>query len=316
MFDLTGEPGVGETHDMEADEDPALTAVAAALRCADTDGGRTAGVLRATLDQLYDGVRTGRYRWDELHKTEKTHCGTLVEINMQREFGFADGKNLDFRIAGVEVDCKYSQTDGRWMIPPEARDEICMVLWANDEESRWKLGVVRAKADLLGDGTNRDAKTTLNKEGREAVSWIFACGRLAENTLLHLPEGVAEQIMEGGSGAERIRRLCRLVQRRIIRREIVATVAQQADYMKRLRGNGGARSDLLPEGIIILGQHERHRMVARALHLPVPGPGDTVTARVHPALPGENPSVEIDGSFWRLARDADPVVPAPRLPQR
>lgn len=316
MFDLTGELGVGESHDTEADEDPALTAVAAALRCADADGGRTAGVLRATLDQLYDGVRTGRYRWDELHKTEKTHCGTLVEINMQREFGFADGKNLDFRIAGVEVDCKYSQRDGGWMIPPEARDEICMVLWANDEESRWKLGVVRAKADLLGDGTNRDAKTTLNKEGREAVSWIFACGRLAENTLLQLPRATADEIMAGRSGAERIRRLCRLVQGCIIRREIVATVAQQVDYMKRLRGNGGARSDLQEEGIIILGQYERHQLVAEALGLPVPGSGDTVTARVYPSLPDESPSVMIDGSFWRLARDDDPIIPAPELPSQ
>ena len=316
MFGLTGEIAAGEARGMETDDDAALTAVAAALRCADADGARTARVLRATLDQLYDGVRTGRYRWDELHKTEKTHCGTLVEINMQREFGFADGEDLDFRIAGVEVDCKYSQTDGRWMIPPEAQGEICMVLWANDEESRWKMGVVRAATDLLGDGKNRDSKTTLNKKGREAISWIFACGQLAQNTLLHLPDAVTDEIMEGRSGAERIRRLCRLVQHRIIRREIVATVAQQVDYMKRLRGNGGARSDLQPEGIIILGQYERHRQIAEALHLPVPGPGDTVTARVHPALPDEHPSVVIDGSFWRLASDADSVVPAPELPSR
>jgi hypothetical protein len=27
-----------------------------------------------------------------LYKTEKTHFGTLVEINLQREFGFADGR--------------------------------------------------------------------------------------------------------------------------------------------------------------------------------------------------------------------------------
>ena len=70
---------------------------------------RVATVLRDTLDQLYDGQRTGRYKWDQLHKTEKTHCGTLVEINMQREFQFADGKKLDYKIANTEVDCKYSQ---------------------------------------------------------------------------------------------------------------------------------------------------------------------------------------------------------------
>ena len=316
MLGLSSEVGSGVEHGAETDEDPQLTAVAAALRSADTDGARTARVLRSTLDQRYDGVRTGRYRWDDLHKTEKTHCGTLVEINMQREFGFADGENLDFRIAGAEVDCKYSQADGRWMIPPEALGQICMVLWANDEQSRWKLGVVRATTDLLSGGTNRDAKTTLSKVGREAICWIFACGRLAENTLLHLPEALVEQIMEGRSGAERIRRLCRSVQRRIIRREVIATVAQQADYMKRLRGNGGARSDLQSEGIIILGQYERHRLFAQALHLPIPGPSDTVTARVVLALPGESPAVEIDGTFWRLAHEDDPVVEGPKLPAK
>ena len=40
-----------------------------------------------------------------------------------------------------------------------------------------------------------------------------------------------------------------VVQRRIIRRAELATVAQQDDFMKRARGNGGARTTLRPEGI-------------------------------------------------------------------
>lgn len=301
---------------MEQDTDPEseLADVAVALRALDPGGERTARVLRETLDQLYDGMRTGRYRWDQLHKTEKTHCGTLVEINMQREFGFEDGEKLDFCIAGLEVDCKYSQRDGGWMIPMEAHDEICMVLWASDDESRWKMGVVRAEPDLLSGGRNRDAKTTLNAQGREAICWLFQHGRLAQNTLLQLPRATADEIMAGRSGAERIRRLCRLVQGSIIRRETVATVAQQVDYMKRLRGNGGARSDLRPEGIIILGQYERHQRIAKELRLPVPAAGDTVTARVCPAQIGDVGTVEIDGSWWRVAGNEDPVVRAPRLP--
>ncbi len=47
---------------------------------------------------LLDGQHTGRYRWDQLHKTEKTHFGTLVEINLQRAFGFDDGMTMDFAI--------------------------------------------------------------------------------------------------------------------------------------------------------------------------------------------------------------------------
>ena len=49
---------------------------------------KVAKVLRRTYDMLLDGQHTGRYRWDQLLKTEKTHFGTLVEINLQRAFGF------------------------------------------------------------------------------------------------------------------------------------------------------------------------------------------------------------------------------------
>src|SRR3954452_10285199 len=82
-------------------EDLELDAVSGALLDADPDGERFATVLRATYDQLYDGQHTGRYRWSQLLKTEKTFMGTLVEINLHREFQFDDGVQMDYRIAGV-----------------------------------------------------------------------------------------------------------------------------------------------------------------------------------------------------------------------
>ena len=84
----------------------------------DPYGSKIARVLRRTYDMLHDGQHTGRYRWDQLSKTEKTHFGTLAEINLQRAFGFADGTTMDFAIHGVDVDCKFSQNPGDWMIPP------------------------------------------------------------------------------------------------------------------------------------------------------------------------------------------------------
>src|SRR6478609_7224287 len=98
----------------ETDDDDARDAIVAAFRAADPDGQRAARVFRDTLDQLYDGQHSGRYRWDQLYKTEKTHCGTLVEINLHREFRFENGQVMDYRIAQVEADCKYSQTLGGW----------------------------------------------------------------------------------------------------------------------------------------------------------------------------------------------------------
>lgn len=63
-----------------------------ALLALDPTGDRVASVQGDTFDQLYDGQRTGRWRYDQLHKTEKTHMGTLVEISLQREFVFRRGK--------------------------------------------------------------------------------------------------------------------------------------------------------------------------------------------------------------------------------
>lgn len=68
----------------------------------DPSGARTGYAIREALDQIYDGQRTGRWDYTQLMKTEKTHVGTLVEIWLQREFGFDDGDELDYLIAGVD----------------------------------------------------------------------------------------------------------------------------------------------------------------------------------------------------------------------
>ena len=62
---------------------------------------------------------------------------------MQRGFKFPDGERMDFKIAGHEVDCKYSQSDGGWMVPLEAIGEILLALTASDTDSTWSMGVVR-----------------------------------------------------------------------------------------------------------------------------------------------------------------------------
>jgi Restriction endonuclease NaeI len=78
------------------DPDAELDAVEAELYRLDPTGDQVAMVLRDTLDQLYDGQRTGRWTYDQLHKTEKTYMGTLVEINLHRQFGFDDGNATDY----------------------------------------------------------------------------------------------------------------------------------------------------------------------------------------------------------------------------
>lgn len=301
----------------EGGRDSSLDAVADVLRAADPDGVRFARALRRTLDMLLDGQHTGRYRWDQLHKTEKTHAGTLVEINLQREFDFDDGERLDYRIAGADVDCKFSQRRGGWMIPPEAVGQLCLLVWANDERSRWCAGLVRADAKVLNPGTNRDAKRTLSPVGRDRVQWLFEDAELPENALLALSESDVEAVFAPSSGQGRVDELFRRAQQRLVSRAVVATVAQQEDYMKRVRGNGGSRSRLRSEGFVILGQYGIHQDIARRLGLPVPGPGESVSARLTPWDPArpDTPSVELDGRRWMLASPGDAAVEAPTLPR-
>lgn len=294
--------------------DQDLERVASELLRVDPDGERTATVLRKTLDQLYDGQHTGRYRWDQLHKTEKTHCGTLVEINLHREFGFEDGKVMDYRVGGVEVDCKYSQTVGGWMIPTEAMGHLCIVISADDPLARWSMGLIRITESVLTAGGNRDAKRTVSALGRKSIRWLFDQAHLPPNILLQLPRPTVDRIMEMDSGQKRVNEIFRVAQGQRIGRGVIATLAQQEDYMKRVRGNGGARSRLQPEGIIILGQYDEHRRIADALGIPAPQRGESVSVRVTRANSSGKGTVVLDGVPWRIATKHDPLAPAPDCP--
>jgi hypothetical protein len=299
------------------DSDPAHAEVKSALLASPELEVRLSRVFRSTFDQLYDGQHTGRYSWEQLYKTEKTHFGTLLEINLRREFTdvIDDGTLLDFKIAGHEIDCKYSFRIGGWMLPPESFGQLLLVCNADDAKSEWAVGIVRAKPDLLRAGVNRDMKTGLNEAGRAAIDWLFWGAPLPPNVLLQVDDETRERILTPRSGQKRVNELFRLAQRMRIGRNAIATVAQQEDFMKRVRANGGARSALAAEGILIMGgDFASHCRVAASLGLEVPLPGEFVSTRVVVASPDDPNTVDLQSKDWRLATDWDPVEPAPKLP--
>ena len=118
-----------------------------------------------------------------------------------------------------------------------------------------------------------------------------------------------------------------------VSRTVVATVAMQDDYMKRVRGGGGARDQLRAEGIVIFGDYAGDQVLASALGLPRPGPGEFVSARLvrRPDAHGAGEhgagehgagehgdyarSIRLAGADWLLASAADPPSPAPALPR-
>ncbi|TQJ53345.1 NaeI family type II restriction endonuclease [Streptomyces sp. SLBN-115] len=277
---------------------------------------RFAAVLRDTIDQLLNGEATGRYDWEELFKTERTHAGTLVEINLQREFKFADGLAMDYRIADIEVDCKYSQNFGGWMIPPEAKGHLCLLVWASDYESRWSAGLFRVREEWLNQGGNRDAKLTVKARHRDKILWLWRDAVLPENVLLHMSSADCKAVFAPQSGQQRLNELFRRAQKRRISRNVVRTVAQQKDYMKRVRGNGGSRSALKPEGFLIMGDYDSHRSVAEQLGLLVPGEGEFISVRVAKRRPHHQdaPYVILDEDAWVVATADDVPETAPSLP--
>lgn len=302
-------------------EDPELATVYERLLKLDPMGQRFAHVLRDTIDQLLNGEATGRYSWDQLRQTEKTHAGSMVEINLHREFDFDDGDVTDYRIANIQVDCKYSQQFGGWMIPPEAMGHLCLLVTANDSKSQWSAGLLRIRQEYLNRGKNRDSKLTVKAEHRKNILWLWHEAELPENVLLHLPPSVRDQILIDGKrkGQARVIQLFAEVQNRRIGRGAVRTAAQQLDYLARLReGKGRARTVLRGKGILIAGPYSKHREIARRVGAEVPGKGEFVSFRVCEARPhhGDRPSVELDGKFWVLAEptDLDDEV-GPRLPK-
>ncbi|MCT1874272.1 NaeI family type II restriction endonuclease [Brevibacterium luteolum] len=284
--------------DYRSANDPEIIDVRREILNMDPGGTVFADVIRRSFDQLYDGRNTGRYSTEQLYKTEKSHFGTLLEINLQRALDIPSGNTLDFLIAGHEVDCKFSFTS-QWMLPIESFDEIVLVVTANDSKSLWSAGLVRVTEENRRKSSNRDRKTSLNARGRDDICWLYSDAPIQPNALLKLPKETVDSILAQSGGTTRLCALFRSAQNTRLTNNIIATVAQQLDYMKRVRSNGGARDILRTEGFVILsGDYTEHQRFAFGLGATVPQKHELVSVRVAPVR-------SADGTVrWRLA-DAD-----------
>ena len=268
---------------------------------------RFAAAIRQSFDEVFDGQRTGRYRLEQLSKVEKTYIGTKVDIVVQDEFGLQRGRRLDYLVDDQEVDYKWSMKSGGWMIPTEAVGELRLCLTANDNTPSFRVGIVRASDALLKAGQNQGRKRRLNDDGLSAMTWLVDQGVLAENLLLHLDEQTRGSILnDAHSGQRRVTQLFRLVQQRIVRREVVLTVARQGT--KRVRD---ARNDLRAEGIIVLGHQQSHPRIAARLGLQIPPKGSWLSCRVVRDRGEGAKTAEIAGALWRLARPGEEPEPGP-----
>lgn len=223
-------------------------------------------LLRQAIDEVIDAARSGRFTLDEIEKTEKTYIGTKIEILLRNHLKMQKGQVLDLSIDGTEVDIK-NTIGSNWTIPSEAMGHPCILLKAEEKKALCSFGIIVIRDEVLNPGKNRDGKRTISKSGFQHVHWLLRDEPYPENFWQTLASDLRQQITAPRGGAERVAALFRLVQGKPISRLIVQGLAQQDDYMKRIRRNGGARDHLAPEGIAILwGQKDRD--LIRILHLP------------------------------------------------
>lgn len=193
--------------------EPDVHKVAEWFRKKDPTGAITAEVIRDSIDILLDGQRTGRWCYAHLSQTEKAHLGTVIEIELQKEFGISDDGPLDYAIEQIPVDCKFSAEFGKWQIPREmyrreedgkitGTDHVALLVWAEEGSRTWRAGLLRITGPLPGSGANGDRKRTLRQEARSEIYWIWPTPPLLpRNTLLELPEWERASIFAFSSSA-------------------------------------------------------------------------------------------------------------------
>lgn len=297
-------------------------------------------VLRDSIDELLDGERTGHWCYQHFGKTEKTHLGTVIEINLAKEFAIPQGYDLDWHAAGCDLDCKFSKDVGGWEIPMEMyrcadhgeqsgrADHPALVVWLDDDMSHWAAGIVRVTDDRLkfrnSDGIrerqyNRDNKRHLSEAGMGAIYWLWGGLQqdLPENLLRHMDPTDRAAVLDASlSGQQRVNELFRRMTGKLVSRHVINTVGQQDDAPKRVRdARNPAPQGIGSEGYWILGHLAAHPQIAAAFDLPIPEKGEWVSVKVAAVSPSSNrPKVKIGGSYWAKAIPGDKIGPAPKIP--
>lgn len=219
--------------------------------------------FRSAIDEVIDTARTGRYFLSDLEKTEKTYLGTKFEILLRDWLQVPHGVVLDLLIGGQEVDVKSTTGGGwGWMIPVEAIDQLCILLRVNEVRSTCAIGLARARREYLRSSENRDRKTGFSAKGRRHIWWLLQDFEYTPNFWTQVDEATRGQIMTPRGGTSRLAALFENCLETPVSRVLIASVAAQDDFMKRIRRNGGARDLLAPKGIAILySEYDRDLML-------------------------------------------------------
>jgi hypothetical protein len=211
-------------------------------------------ILQDAIDFVLDPVRTARTKISELDNVEKTFIGLKIE-HCLRDFLNVPKGLRDLHIDNTDVDVK-NTVGATWMIPPETyrNEEPCLLIAIADTEKRFWLGLIVARNDYLGSAKgNRDAKRSVVKKGMESILWIVAGKKLPASRWNGIDMARFRDLRMIKGGSKRAASFFRENIGKAIHRNVVQTLLfDQKDYMKRIRGNGGARDILKRERIALL----------------------------------------------------------------
>jgi Restriction endonuclease NaeI len=217
--------------------------------------------LRQAIDEIIDTPRTQRCAFKDLAKTEKTYLGTRVEILLRDFLRLPVGKR-DLVILGTDVDVKFTSADN-WMIPIEARNSICLLVAADEDNELCSLGLIVAREEYLNTGENRDGKLSIRRQHFQHILWLVNGAKYPASFWKSIQPATIKFIFGGSSGTERLARLFSSIKAVPIHRSAIESVARQRDSMKRVRANGGVRDR---KGLLILsGKYDRAKIAELGL---------------------------------------------------
>jgi len=209
-------------------------------------------LVRKAIDSVLDPVLTCRTRLEELDNVEKTFIGLKIEHFVRDMLDVPKGLH-DLVIGGRDVDIKNTTRD-TWMIPPETyRKEAPVLVIASEESTHccW-LGLLVARKSYLTK-PNRDQKCGVGSGAFRNILWLVEAAPYPKSRWANLDMGLFRELRKVSGGTQRACMFFRKNLRVPIHRTVIqALLFDQDDYMKRLRGNGGARDILRTEGIALL----------------------------------------------------------------
>lgn len=224
-------------------------------------------IVRDAIDFVLDPVNTARTRVTDLDNVEKTFIGLKLE-HFVRDMLDVPKRLRDLHIAGLDVDIK-NTVGGNWSIPQETyrNAEPCLLMAVDDKKYLCYLGLIVAKLPYLHKGKgNRDTKKGVSKEGFKHILWIVAGHPFPESKFDAFDMDRFRELRKMRGGKKRAAQFFRENLGTPIHRSVIqALLFDQADYMRRVRGNGGARDILRTEGIAVVSKYHNALLASLGL---------------------------------------------------